>query len=59
MNIPDAVYGRSALFQPGAPQPPAPGAMNCGQDPTMDTLDDCVIITGLSAVDLAKALLRV
>ena len=37
VNIADAVFALSAIFSGGA-QPPAPGTMNCGGDPTPDSL---------------------
>lgn len=38
LDISDAVFLLQHLFLAGAPQPPAPGPVTCGVDPTPDTL---------------------
>jgi len=38
-NVADAVYLLNALFVPGSDNPPAPGALECGVDPTDDAFD--------------------
>ncbi|MFN0058585.1 MAG: hypothetical protein ACKVX7_09040 [Planctomycetota bacterium] len=38
VDIGDAVFALNALFVVGSPLPPAPGATNCGLDPTADSL---------------------
>jgi len=38
-NVADAVYLLNALFVPGSDNPPAPGALDCGVDPTDDGID--------------------
>ena len=37
LDISDPIYGLAALFS-GGPQPPDPGPVNCGPDPTDDSL---------------------
>lgn len=41
LNLTDAVAILVHLFA-GAPAPPAPGALACGTDPTLDDLAECV-----------------
>jgi hypothetical protein len=41
VNIADAIFGLAALFSGGA-APPAPGPNTCGEDPTPDSLAECV-----------------
>ncbi len=38
LNIADAIYMLGAIFS-GGDQPPAPGVVTCGPDPTADALD--------------------
>ncbi|MCA8959421.1 MAG: VCBS repeat-containing protein [Planctomycetes bacterium] len=44
LDISDAAYLLGYLFIPGSPEPPAPGALGCGADPTADALQDCTAV---------------
>ncbi len=39
LDISDAIFTLAALFSAGSTPPPPPGALDCGPDPTADTLE--------------------